>query len=98
MGGGGTLNANVLSNTFRNTGGASGRAFEMDLNQVGSVANLHLNGNDADGMDADYFLDENAGDFNIQDLATVQTRNTGTITFDPNMAAFDNINGPVPMP
>jgi hypothetical protein len=37
-------------------------------------------------------LQEIAGsDFNVVDVATAAANNTGTIIFDPNMGAFDNI-------
>jgi len=93
----GTFNANITNNSFNN--GGAGRAFEMASNSIASLVRLNLDGNIGTSGNANAFLlEENAGDFDIVDRATVDTRNTGGIEFVPNEAAFDDIPGPVPLP
>jgi hypothetical protein len=93
----GTMNANITNNTFDNSG--TDVAFEMASNSAATNVRLNLDSNDAQSSGAnDYLLDENAGDFDVVDLANVATANTGTIQFDPNQAAFGDIPGPVPPP
>jgi hypothetical protein len=95
----GTMNANITNNTFNNSG--TEVAFEMASNSAATNVRLNLDSNIATSSGAnDYLLDENAGDFDVVDLAAVAagTSNTGTVQFEPNQAAFGDIPGPVPPP
>jgi hypothetical protein len=92
--GGATLNANVVNNSFTNFGAAEDLLIESD--EPATVVNLNIINNGPPG--ADLRLREAAGDFNVVDLADADANNPGNIIFEPNMAAFDDIPGPVEMP
>jgi hypothetical protein len=98
--GAGTLNATVTDNALTNNDATTGRAFAMESASASSIINLNLDQNTAVTGNAtpEYLLRETAGDFNVQDLTTVDSRNTGDVEFDPNQAAFDDIPGPVTTP
>ncbi|RIK81368.1 MAG: hypothetical protein DCC67_08260 [Planctomycetota bacterium] len=91
--GGATLNATVRNNTFNN--GGAGPAFEMDNREAGSRTRLDLDANVANGGSQDYLLEETAGVFTLQDEATVQARNTGTVT---RVGTIDEETGVIPTP
>lgn len=98
--GAGTVNATITDNTFTNNDAATGRALAMTSVNPASTIRLNLNNNNAVNVNAsaEYLLTETAGDFRIQDLATVDARNNGDIEFVPNQAAFTNDPGPIPTP
>ncbi|MCC6494036.1 MAG: hypothetical protein IT424_13560 [Pirellulales bacterium] len=93
VGGGATLNATVRNNTFTNTGAGSG--LEVDNLQASSRTRLDLDSNEASGTANDFLLEETAGVFTLQDEATVQTRNTGTVT---RVGTIDEEAGTIPTP
>jgi hypothetical protein len=87
----GTLNTTVTSNSFDNGNGVSGRAYSQEVSA--GTTRLSFNGNTASDSGAatdEVLLDENAGNFIVVDLPTIETRNNnalveeqGTITNDP---------------
>jgi hypothetical protein len=99
-GGNVTLNATVTQNVFNSA--ATGQPFRMESASAQSSVRLNLNGNTAtEGTAADdFFLVETAGNFYVQNLATVaaETANTGDVNFFPNQAAFTNDAGGIPTP
>lgn len=96
-----TINATFLNNNMSN---ATNDAFTASTNAAGSDINLRMEGNTAtsgDGGD-DYFLNENAGTFRVQNLTTpnddgetIDTANTGTFDIDAGVSEF---GGTVPQP
>jgi len=78
--GGAVVNAMVLNNNFTNTG--AGSAFEMTTNEAGSQVHLDLNANVATSTPDEYILNVVAGNYFLDNLATVTTRNTGTVNVD----------------
>jgi hypothetical protein len=92
--GGATLNANVVNNSFLN--GGAGEELLIESDNPATVVNLNIVNNGPAG--AALRLREDAGDFNVVDLSDAAANNPGTIIFDPNMAAFDDIPGPVEPP
>jgi hypothetical protein len=90
------LNLTVTNNALNNAG--AGISFDTASNSANTVVNLNYNNNNANAFSGTVRLDENLGDFNVQDLATVEARNDqGLFIFDPNQAAFDDIpNVPTP--
>jgi hypothetical protein len=91
--GGATLNANVVNNLFNNFG--AGEALLIQSNAA-TVVNLNIINNGPPGTDL--VLQEAGGDFNVVDLANADANNPGDVIFLPNMAAFDDIMGPVELP
>jgi hypothetical protein len=90
--GGAVLNANVVNNTFTNADVVPvplGEELLVESDDPATVINLNIINNGPAG--AQLRLREDAGDFNVVNLATVVGNNDGTIIFDPNMAAFDDI-------
>jgi hypothetical protein len=97
--GGATVNATVRGNQFTNTGGANSIGFEMENGAATSRSRLALDQNTSTTPGAfAYRLEETAGVFSVEDLADVETRNTGVIDFQPNKAAFTDDAGPIPTP
>jgi hypothetical protein len=96
-GGSGTINATVTNNSFSNSDATTGRGFTASTNSAASTLRLNLDANSATGgaTDDPFFLDQNTGTFRVEDLATVQARNTGAIEIDPGVT---NDNGPIPTP
>jgi hypothetical protein len=92
--GGAVMNANVTTNSFNNFG--AGEELLIDSSGPATVVNLNIINNGPAG--ASLRLRETAGDFNVVNLPNAAANNTGTIIFDPNMAAFDDILGPVEPP
>jgi hypothetical protein len=68
----------------------------IESDNPATVVNLNIVNNGPAG--AALRLREDAGDFNVVDLSDAAANNPGTIIFDPNMAAFDDIPGPVEPP
>jgi hypothetical protein len=100
MNGGGTLNATVGNNTMSNGNAGAARALSME--STSGIVRLALNDNTGinSGVEEEILLDETGGDFRIEDLATVDSRNggPGAIEFQPNQAAFTDDPGPIPTP
>lgn len=96
-GGSGTVNATVTNNTFNNSDATTGRGFTASTNSASSLLRLNLDGNSANGGASDdpFLLDQNSGTFRVEDLATVQARNTGAIE---QQGTITNDNGPIPTP
>ena len=96
------LNANVISNTFNNSNATPGRPFEMASNTGSTNIRLNLNQNTASatGAGEEYFLEENAGTFSVEELPDViaETRNTGDVNFTPNSGVFTDDAGGIPSP
>jgi mucin-19 len=96
-GGSGTINATVTNNIFNNNDATTGRGFIASTNSASSTLRLNLDANSATGgaTDDPYLLDQNSGTFRVEDLATVQARNTGVIE---QQGTITNDNGPIPTP
>jgi hypothetical protein len=92
--GGATLNANVVNNSFVNSLAAEELLIESD--DPATVINLNIVNNGPVG--AALRLREDGGTFNVVDLTNADANNPGSIIFDPNMAAFNDIMGPVEPP
>ncbi|MBL9163276.1 MAG: hypothetical protein JNL18_11120 [Planctomycetaceae bacterium] len=96
--GNGTVNATVTSNTnFQNLDGATGKAFTATTNNPAATIRMNLNGNagnDASAGNA-FVLTLNSGNFSLEDMATVNTRNTGGVTVG---AGITDDAGPIPPP
>jgi hypothetical protein len=95
-----TLNANITSaNQFNNTNVAPGQPFRMESANGSSIVRLNLNGNNATATSgAEYFLVETAGNFSVEDLATVDANNGGEVDFDPAPGNFTDDPGGIPTP
>ena len=98
-----TFNANIRDMMFNNAG--AGDDFDMASNDTDSEVNLHLDNNTADSGAGDFVLRNPAGNattnFEIQDRDTVESRNSGSFTYDSAANAltdFGDIPGPVPTP
>jgi hypothetical protein len=95
MNGAGTLNATVTNNSFDNANGTTGRALTVRNNGTG-LLRLNLDDNTGNsGTEDPYLLERLSGTFRVEDLATVQARNTGTIE---QVGTITNDNGPIPTP
>ena len=91
-----TLNANVLNNQFGNTDATPGKPFNMETTMASSTARLNLNGNTGTADSGNgFFLTETAGQFTVEDLANVDTNNTGGVT---TTGGITNDAGGIPTP
>lgn len=95
--GNGTVNATVTDNTFQNLNAVSGRAFFAETSNPAATMRLNLNGNSGSiGWVEDAFLlTETSGNFTLEDMGTVNARNTGGVEVGPGIT---NDAGPIPQP
>jgi len=83
---GGVLNAMVAGNTLQNLAGG-GLVMTADTEQAGCNMCLNLDGNTAVGGDGSFTLTEYSGStFTVYNLATVASRNTGTVSVGAGIA------------
>lgn len=96
--GNGTVNATVTDNTnFQNLDAATGKAFTATTNNPAATIRMNLNANagtDATAGNA-FVLTNTSGTFTVEDVATVNTRNTGGVTVG---AGVTDDAGPIPPP
>ncbi len=95
--GGATLDANVVNNSFTNSGAAE--EYFMEGDGASTRINLNLDNNTTTGV-YHLFTDNNGGGFNfgVQDRDNTDANNVGTVNFDPMITDFEDIMGPVQMP
>ncbi|WP_197528408.1 beta strand repeat-containing protein [Aeoliella mucimassa] len=94
-----TLNVTAVDNTFVNSDNTPGPAFQATTNAGSARIRLNLDGNTASsgtvaGND-DFYLINNAGTFTVEDLADIETNNTGQVS---QTGVIGNDSGNIPQP
>ena len=95
-----TMNSTVRRNFFFNDDVVGpGRAFEMSANDAGASVRLSLTDNTATSSGDDYFLEQNAGLFSVDNINTATPAVSSNVgTFAPLVGTITDDPGDIPLP